>query len=145
MKQVTDNGPEAAMTARLLGVIAQRVQWTAFTLAALLLGTAVGVVAATGETPGPSARAAAIAGQSADNDDVRESPEAAKSAKPPKPTHAAKSAKPTRTAGAEGAQGVHGACVSAVARSDAVGGKNDNHGGAVSAAAKSCPKPSAAR
>jgi hypothetical protein len=39
---------------------------------------------------------------------------------------------------------VHGRCVSAVARSDATGGENDNHGGVVSAAAKDCPRPSPA-
>jgi hypothetical protein len=39
-----------------------------------------------------------------------------------------------------GAQGVHGQCVSKVARNkNAMGGKNHNHGGAVSAAAHSCP------
>lgn len=39
-----------------------------------------------------------------------------------------------------GAQGVHGQCVSKVARDhEAVGGPHHNHGGAVSAAAHSCP------
>jgi hypothetical protein len=42
--------------------------------------------------------------------------------------------------GSPGAQGVHGKCVSAVARDhNAVGGPHNNHGGAVSAAAHSCP------
>jgi hypothetical protein len=36
----------------------------------------------------------------------------------------------------EGEQGSHGACVSEVARSDEVGGENENHGGAVSLAAR---------
>ncbi len=36
----------------------------------------------------------------------------------------------------DGEQGSHGACVSAVAHSDEVGGKNENHGGAVSEAAR---------
>lgn len=37
--------------------------------------------------------------------------------------------------------GVHGKCVSKVARdNDAVGGPHHNHGGAVSAAAHSCPR-----
>ena len=57
-----------------------------------------------------------------------------------KPSKAPKAAR----SGSPGAQGQHGQCVSKVARSDATGGPNDNHGGAVSAAAKSCPRPSAA-
>ena len=62
----------------------------------------------------------------------------ARADKPDKPEKADKVEK------ADGAQGVHGRCVSAVARSDATGGPNDNHGGAVSAAAKDCPRPSPA-
>ena len=47
--------------------------------------------------------------------------------------------KPSHSADAEdGAQGVHGACVSAVAKDDSTVGRD--HGKAVSAAAKSCPK-----
>ena len=38
-------------------------------------------------------------------------------------------------------RGAHGACVAAVARGAATGGKNDNHGGAVSRAAHTCAKP----
>jgi hypothetical protein len=56
-----------------------------------------------------------------------------------RPTQAA-TPKPKSTAKSE-AQGVHGACVSKVAQDKTkVGGKNHNHGGAVSAAAHSCPK-----
>jgi hypothetical protein len=56
-----------------------------------------------------------------------------------RPTHAA-TPKPKSTAESE-AQGVHGACLSKVAQDKTkVGGKNHNHGGAVSAAAHSCPK-----
>ena len=78
-------------------------------------------------------------------------PKAAKSGRPTdagkpsgagKPPKAAKAAKPAGS-GDKG-QGVHGRCVSAVATSDATGGPNDNHGGAVSAAAKSCPRPTPA-
>jgi hypothetical protein len=56
-----------------------------------------------------------------------------------RPTQAA-TPNPKSTAKSE-AQGVHGACVSKVAQDKTkVGGKNHNHGGAVSAAAHSCPK-----
>lgn len=42
-------------------------------------------------------------------------------------------------------EGTHGACVAKVARDKtAVGGAHDNHGGAVAAAAHSCPKPGGA-
>ena len=59
-----------------------------------------------------------------------------------KPSKAPKSTGPG--ASGTGAKGVHGRCVSKVATSDATGGPNDNHGGAVSAAAKSCPHPTPA-
>jgi len=61
-----------------------------------------------------------------------------------KPSSKPSKAPKTAGSGSPGAQGLHGRCVSKVARSDATGGPNDNHGGAVSAAAKNCPRPSAA-
>ena len=65
-----------------------------------------------------------------------------------KPSSAGKPSKAPKSTGpgasGTGAKGVHGRCVSKVATSDATGGPNDNHGGAVSAAAKSCPHPTPA-
>jgi hypothetical protein len=69
---------------------------------------------------------------------------ASKSAKPDKPDKPDKAAQSPGGDTTASAQGAHGACVSAVARSAATGGVRDNHGGAVSAAAHDCPKPSPA-
>lgn len=52
--------------------------------------------------------------------------------------------RPATATGTPRPRGAHGACVSAVARGAATGGKNDNHGGAVSRAAHTCAKPAAA-
>lgn len=51
---------------------------------------------------------------------------------------------PATATGTPRPRGAHGACVAAVARGAATGGKNDNHGGAVSRAAHTCAKPAAA-
>ena len=68
------------------------------------------------------------------------SEQAPKADKPDKTDKPEKADRAVKAEGAEGAQGVHGACVSAVAKDkDAIGGKNDNHGGAVSKAAHDCP------
>ena len=70
-----------------------------------------------------------------------EADDAGKAEKAGKPEKADKAEKLDKAERAEGAQGVHGACVSAVAKDkDAIGGKNDNHGGAVSKAAHDCPR-----
>ena len=78
------------------------------------------------DKPGKPAKTGA---PGAEADEAEESEESDKAQKTDKP---------------DGAQGVHGRCVSAVARSSATAGPNDNHGGAVSAAAKDCPRPSPA-
>ena len=81
-------------------------------------------------------------------------PKAEKTGRPAdagKPSGAGKPSKAAATTGpakpeksGDGSRGIHGRCVSAVATSDATGGPNDNHGGAVSEAAHTCPHPTPA-
>jgi hypothetical protein len=107
---------------------------------------------------------AATAAEQGDDSTAGESAEpekskAPKSEKSGRPTKAGKASSAGKPAGAgkpskgpkaggsgasAGSHGLHGRCVSAVATSDATGGPNDNHGGAVSAAAKACPRPTQA-
>lgn len=58
----------------------------------------------------------------------------------PSSSHGSQHPAPHNDTDSNDAQGVHGQCVSKVARDhSAVGGPHHNHGGAVSAAAHSCP------
>ena len=129
---------------------------TVIVVAAVLAGAAGGAWA-TGVAPSP-VQILTVAGQSetpseesgtaeekADKTEKAERSEkaddAGKAEKAGKPEKADKAEKLEKAERAEGAQGVHGACVSAVAKDkDAIGGKNDNHGGAVSKAAHDCPR-----
>lgn len=138
------------MSSRLLQLAAHRTRTLALVAVAVLAGATGGVWAVAG-APSPGVTVTTVAdenGDAADTGDEAEKPDkpakADKAEKPEKPEKAGKpeksektdgSGSPEKTAGA----GVHGACVSAVARSDATGGKNDNHGGAVSQAAHTCP------
>jgi hypothetical protein len=100
-------------------------------------------VADSSQTPSATG---STAGESAEPKKSKE-PKAERSGRPEdagKPSKAPKVPKAGSLAGASGAHGLHGKCVSQVARSDATGGPNHNHGGAVSAAAKNCPRPAPA-
>ena len=117
---------------------------TVIIVAAVLAGAAGGAWA-TGVAPSPvqiltvadqSETAAEESATAEDKGDKPGKPEKAESSE-----KADKPAKPDKADRAGGAQGAHGACVSAVAKDkDAIGGKNDNHGGAVSKAAHDCPR-----
>ena len=108
------------MLTRLVTEIATRTRVVVFIAVALLAGGIGGVWAAT-NTGAPHVSVTTVAGE--------KSGQAA--------ADGASNTKATKIKAA-GNQGAHGACVSAVARRDAKGGKNDNHGGAVSRAAHTC-------
>ena len=146
------------MSRGLLESLATRGRATTLLLAAALLGAAGGAWVAAGApgTGGVTAVRTVADGTATEAPGTRRPTDAArpshagqpdKSPKPEKSAKPDKSAKPgdadgaDRTAKADDGQGVHGRCVSPGARSDATGGANDNHGGAVSAAAKDCPRP----
>jgi len=134
---------------RLLQMAAHRTRTVAFVAVAVLAGAVGGAWAVAGApTPGITVTTVSDdSGDPASPDDAARPEEAektetekrAKPEKSDKPSQPDKAAKTDRHGGT-GGSGVHGACVSAVARSDAVGGQNDNHGGAVSEAAHSCPR-----
>lgn len=132
------------MPDRLLQMAAHRTRTVAFVAVAVLAGAVGGAWAVAG-APTPGITVTTVSDDSGDPTTTEDAAEKAeKAAKPEKSDKAAKLPKPDKAAKAQrpedAASGVHGACVSAVARSDAVGGKNDNHGGAVSEAAHSCPR-----
>ena len=141
----------------LLESLAARGRTTTLLVAAALLGGAAGAWAVTG-APGldsVTVRTVADGSESPSSSqgtgrptDAGRPSDAGKPAKSGEPgagsEKAEKDEKADKAAKADGDQGVHGRCVSAVARSDATGGPNDNHGGAVSAAAQDCPRPSPA-
>lgn len=124
-------------------------------LAVAVLAGAVGGAWAVAGAPGLDRVTVLTVADDSPNDSASSPP--ASAAETSKAPTATKSPKPAKTgkpddagkpdgAGKQGsgAQGVHGRCVSKVARGDATGGPNDNHGGAVSAAARNCPRPSPA-
>jgi hypothetical protein len=117
----------------LAATLAAKARLTVLVAAAVLVGAAGGVHAA---TAGPSlpVTVSAVADTS-HADKVHK--DKARTTEPKAQDQAAKPAKSPRPAGVVGQ--THGACVSAVARDiNLVGGRNNNHGGAVSAAAHSC-------
>ncbi len=116
------------MLTRLLAMAADRTRLVVLVSVAVLAGATGGVWAAT-NVAGPGITVTNVADEKGG---------AAKADK-------SKAAKQKAAAAERGGepQGAHGACVSAVARSSATGGENDNHGGAVSRAAHTCP-PNAA-
>ena len=124
------------MSVRALETLHTRARWTVALLIALLVGVGGGTWAAT-SAQRPSVNVSTVADEGPGG--------AGQTGKPDQ------TAKPEKTAttdaqgpGASAAQGAHGACVSAVAKDEAlVGGRNNNHGGAVSAAAHSCPRGNA--
>jgi hypothetical protein len=112
-------------------------------LAALLAVALVAgfLVASTVGAPGPARLVAVVAG---DQDAATESARTERSAKPEKTGKPENTGKPDDAGNRadEQAGGEHGACVSKVAGDHSkVGGPHDNHGWAVSRAAKSCPHP----
>ena len=113
----------------LAAALAAKARLTVLIAAALLVGAAGGVHAATTGPNHPVSVTTVAQKTPADK------------AKPHKDQQKAKgTAKPAESPGTVGVAGqTHGACVSAVARDKTlVGGRNNNHGGAVSAAAHSC-------
>jgi hypothetical protein len=112
------------MLTRLLAMAADRTRLVVLVSVAVLAGATGGVWAAT-NVAGPGITVTSVADEKGG---------AAKADKPDKPAKQKGSA--AERGGAP--QGAHGACVSAVARSSATGGENDNHGGAVSRAAHTC-------
>jgi hypothetical protein len=131
---------------RLLQMAAHRTRTVAFVAVAVLAGAVGGAWAVAG-APTPGITITTVSDDSGDpgsTEDATEPEKAEKAEKAEKSDKAAKPPKPDKAEKPEKSEdagsGVHGACVSEVARSDAVGGKNDNHGGAVSEAAHSCPR-----
>ena len=127
------------MSVRLIETLHTRARWTVALLVALVVGVVGGTwAAASSHLPAVTVTTVADA----------TTPDAQETGKPdqtPKAEKSAKADQPARTGvQAQGAQGVHGACVSAIAKDESiVGGRNNNHGGAVSAAAHSCPRGNA--
>jgi hypothetical protein len=108
---------------------------TVLVAAAVLVGAAGGVHAATAGANHPVTVTAVAGTTHADKAQKDKAPSTKK--EPKSQDKAAKPAKSPRPTGDVGQ--THGACVSAVARDvTLVGGPNSNHGGAVSAAAHSC-------
>jgi hypothetical protein len=119
----------------LAATLAAKARLTVLVAAAVLVGAAGGVHAA---TAGPSLPVTVSAVADASHADKVHTDKARATKDEQKAQdRAAKPAKSPRPAGVVGQ--THGACVSAVARDlNLVGGRNNNHGGAVSAAAHSC-------
>ena len=117
----------------LAATLAAKARLTVLVAAAVLVGAAGGVHAA---TAGPSLPVTvSTVADTSHADKVHK--DKARTTEPKAQDRAAKPAKSPRPAGVVGQ--THGACVSAVARDiNLVGGRNNNHGGAVSAAAHSC-------
>jgi hypothetical protein len=119
----------------LASALAAKARLTVLVAAAVLVGVAGGVQAAT-TGPNHPVTVKTVAekthAEKTHKDKARSTKDDLKSQ-----DRAAKPAKSPRPAGVAGQS--HGACVSAVARDvTLVGGRNNNHGGAVSAAAHSC-------
>jgi len=119
----------------LAATLAAKARLTVLVAAAVLVGAAGGVHAATAGPSHPITVSNVADTSHADKvhkDKARTTKDEQKAQ-----DRAAKPAKSPRPAGVVGQ--THGACVSAVARDlTLVGGRNNNHGGAVSAAAHSC-------
>ncbi len=124
------------MPTRLLQTLAAHARWTVIVVVAVLAGATGGVWAAT-VGPSPTVTVTNVADGDTPGDRATGKPEKTKPVTPPKrdADEEADELGEVRAERADG-QGAHGACVSAVARGDAVGGKNNNHGGAVSEAAR---------
>jgi hypothetical protein len=119
----------------LASALAAKARLTVLVAAAVLVGAAGGVHAATAGASHPvtvTTVAETTHADKAQKDKARSTKDEQESQ-----DRAAKPTKSPRPAGVAGQ--THGACVSAVARDvTLVGGRNNNHGGAVSAAAHSC-------
>jgi hypothetical protein len=114
----------------LAAALAAKAHLTVLVAGAVLVGAAGGVYAAT-SAPSHSVTVTTVA--------EKTHAEKAKAHKDQQKTNG-RTAKPTKSPPPAGAVAeTHGSCVSAVARdTELVGGRNNNHGGAVSAAAHSC-------
>jgi hypothetical protein len=127
--------PSGVIFDSLAAALAAKARLTVLVAAAVLVGAAGGVHAA---TTGPShpVTVMTVAEKTHADKAQKDKPRSTK-AEQKAQDRAAKPAKAPRPAGVVGE--THGACVSAVARDvTLVGGRNNNHGGAVSAAAHSC-------
>ena len=125
------------MPTRLIQTLAAHARWTVIVVVAVLAGATGGVWASTAGSA-PTVTVTNVADGDTPGDRATGKPEKTKPVTPPSRDADEDADEETEEPAerAEG-QGAHGACVSAVARSDAIGGKNGNHGGAVSAAAHS--------
>lgn len=133
------------MSVRLIETLHTRARWTVALLVALVVGVVGGTwAAASSQLPTVIVTTVADA-TTPDAQETGRPDKTAKAEKSAKAIKPAKADKPARTGvHVQGAQGVHGACVSAIARDESlVGGPHANHGGAVSAAAHSCPRGNA--